>query len=150
MGKRSHHIVVAEDDPLYRRLWEKILPLIPGISYTICSSGKAAWKEVQKHPTDLLVSDIIMPDMSGFQLAGLSTEKYAGMQVVLTTGYDAHLSHFNLSDPHFHILYKPYRNVPDIVRWLSHILAQEDPTLDQNEDSWSENDDFPSVMEWKL
>jgi hypothetical protein len=45
---------------------------------------------------------------------------------------------------------KALGSAEDITKWLRHLLAQEDPTLDASEDSWSENDDFPAVMEWKL
>jgi two-component system nitrogen regulation response regulator GlnG len=153
MGKHmtpNYYIVVADDDPLYRRLWEKILSQFPNSRYRICSTVAEAEDALHKEMTTLLVCDVVMPDKMGFDLATEASKKYPWLQVVLTTGYEAKLSHFNLRDPKFHILYKPYRSVEDIVKWLKHLLAQEDPTVDASEDSWSENDDFPAVMEWKL
>lgn len=151
MGKtRNYYVVVADDDPLYRRIWEKILGQMPNCIYTICRSAAEAELALQQDMATLLVSDIIMPDKTGFDLATEASQKYPWLQVVLTTGYDATLSRFDLKDPKFQILYKPYRSIEDIVKWLKHILAQEDPTKDVSEDSFSENDDFPSVMEWKL
>jgi DNA-binding NtrC family response regulator len=153
MGKniaRSYYIVIADDDPLYRRIWEKILSQLPSCRYTICQNVAEAEVALDKEMTTLLVCDVVMPDKMGFDLATQASKKYPWLQVVLTTGYEAKLSHFNLKEPHFHILYKPYRSAEDITKWLRHLLAQEDPTLDVSEDSWSENDDFPAVMEWKL
>ncbi len=147
---RSFYIVVVDDDPLYRRIWEKILTRLPECKFKICESTKAAETVLDAGMATLLVCDLVMPDKNGLDLANESSKKYPWMQVVLTTGYEAKLSHFNLHDPKFHILYKPYRSTDDIVKWLKHLLAQEDPTLDISEDSFSENDDFPAVMEWKL
>lgn len=153
MGKHDPntlHVIVVDDDPLYRRIWEKILVQLPACTYTICDSASAAESALNKGEATLLVCDLVMPDKTGFELASDAIEKYPSLQVVLTTGYEARLSRFDLQDPKFHILYKPYRSTEDIVTWLKHLLAQEDPTLDVDEDSWSENDDFPAVMEWKL
>lgn len=151
MGKTpNYYVVVADDDPLYRRIWEKILEQMPNCIYTICRSAAEAELALHQDMATLLVSDIIMPDKTGFDLATEASRKYPWLQVVLTTGYDATLSRFDLKDPKFQILYKPYRSIEDIVKWLKHILAQEDPTQGVSEDSFSENDDFPSVMEWKL
>lgn len=153
MGKRAPQhffIVVVDDDPLYRRIWEKILGQLPRCAYKICDSAAAAEAVLDKEMATLLVSDLIMPEKTGLELANEAAKKYPWLQIVLTTGYEAKLSHFNLQDPKFHILYKPYRSTEDIVKWLNHLLAQEDPTLDVSEDSFSENDDFPEVMEWKL
>lgn len=153
MGKhvpRNFYIVVVDDDPLYRRIWEKILGQLPRCAYKICDSAAAAEAVLDKEMATLLVCDLIMPEKTGLELANEAAKKYPWLQIVLTTGYEAKLSHFNLQDPKFHILYKPYRSTEDIVKWLNHLLAQEDPTLDVSEDSFSENDDFPKVMEWKL
>lgn len=147
---RNFYIVVADDDPLYRRIWAKILAQLPKCSYTICDCAASAEVALDKDMATLLVCDLIMPDKTGFELANEAGKKYPWLQIVLTTGYEAKLSHFNLQDPKFHILYKPYRSTDDIVKWLNHILAQEDPTTDVSEDSFSENDDYPKVMEWKL
>ena len=144
------HIVVVDDDPLYLKLWERILQRIPNCSYELCSNAKQGEAALARTTTTLLVSDVVMPGKSGFALANEAAAYYPGLQFVLTTGYDAQLSHFNLQNPHFHILYKPYHSIEDVVKWVVHLLAQEDPTLDVSEDSWSENDDFPAVMEWKL
>lgn len=153
MGKhvpQNFHIVVVDDDPLYRRIWEKILAQLPSCTYTSCENATAAEAVLERELTTLLVCDLVMPDKTGFELASDAVKKYPWLQIVLTTGYEARLSHFSLQDPKFHILYKPYRSTKDIVTWLKHLLAQEDPTLDVNEDSFSENDDFPAVMEWRL
>ncbi len=148
--KHNFYIVVADDDPLYRRVWERILSGLPNCQYTVCKNAAEAEAALDKEMATLLVCDVVMPGKNGFDLATEASKKYPWLQVVLTTGYEAKLSHFDLKEPHFHILYKPYRSTEDITKWLRHLLAQEDPTLDVSEDSFSENDDFPAVMEWKL
>lgn len=148
--KHNYYIVVADDDPLYRRIWERILSELPNCAYTVCKDALEAEAALEQDMATLLVCDVVMPGKSGIALATQASKKYPWLQVVLTTGYEAKLSHFNLNEPHFHILYKPYRSAEDIMKWLRRLLAQEDPTLDVSEDSFSENDDFPSVMEWKL
>ena len=64
---RGEHILIAEDDPLnldiLRRRVERF-----GYRVTTTGDGGAAWSELQKGAYDLVLLDMMMPLMDGFEL----------------------------------------------------------------------------------
>lgn len=143
-------VLVVDDDPLYLRVWEKIFRGMLDCHYCLTNDPRTAIAILKSQPVDLVISDIVMPNDNGYDIAALAAAKQPTARVVLTTGYDCNLSRFALHDPHFHILYKPYRNIGDIQRFIQHLLMREDLFADLSEDSVSENETYPHVMEWKL
>lgn len=143
-------VVILDDDPLYLRVWEKIFRGIIDCHYCLTNDPTTAKAILKTEPVDLVISDIVMPRETGYDIAALAATHRPGAVVVLTTGYDCNLSRFPMHDPHFHILYKPYRNIADIQRFIMHLLNREDVFADVSEDSVSDNEDFPQVKEWRL
>jgi len=62
------------------------------------------------HPIDLMLSDIIMPDMDGYKLSELVREKYPSIKIQLTSGFsdDRHTSPSDI-ELYKDLLNKPYR-----------------------------------------
>ena len=60
------------------------------------------------------------------------------------------LSRFDLSDCRFHLLHKPYGDISALKVFLRHIIDGDNSFDDLSEDSFSENEDYPQVTEWKL
>lgn len=143
-------VVIVDDDPTYLRVWEKIFKSVPDCSYTLTNDPNTAATMLKMKNVDLLISDIIMPGISGYELAGIAHRYNPNTKVVLTTAYDCDLSHFDLEDPNFNILYKPYSRMDDVLKFVTHLIKGEDAFEDLDEDSFSENTYYPSVMEWKL
>jgi DNA-binding NtrC family response regulator len=69
---------------------------------------------------DLIFSDIIMPGMSGIELASIVRERYPGLPVVLTSGYSNVLA----ENAHhgFELVQKPY-SVEVLSRTLRKAIA---------------------------
>ena len=144
-------VLVVEDDPTYSKLWERILKGVGVKHFHICKTAEEAHQWAAKKKPDLLISDVLLPDNNnGYRLAQELRRKNHGMTVLLTTGYKTDLRRFDLKNPSFHLLYKPYHQLRQLQIFLEHLLAGEDPSSDAPEDTFSENEDYPEVTEWNL
>ncbi|WP_114418761.1 sigma-54-dependent transcriptional regulator [Marinospirillum perlucidum] len=79
-------ILLVEDDADLREALEDTLEL-EGWRYVSASNGAEALKLLEKHSIGLVVSDVSMPVMDGYQLLQEVTQKHPGLPVVLMTAY---------------------------------------------------------------
>lgn len=68
-------VLLAEDDPIGQRIATKQL-CRAGMEVHIVENGEHAWKEIQKHSYDLLLTDVRMPGIDGIEL----TQKIRAME----------------------------------------------------------------------
>lgn len=144
------NVLIVEDDPTYLHLWKRIIRDL-GVkkSWEVQTPDKAK-VILEKDKPDLLISDILLPGMNGYDLAKAAQKKYPLMEVLLTTGYQTDLSRFDLEGLHCHLLHKPYHNLKDVCSLLKKLLNKENVFAGMDEDSFSENEDFPEITEWVL
>lgn len=69
-------ILVVDDDPVNLQVLETILPP-EKYEVTTVTSGKEALALLDKKEWDLVISDIMMPQMSGYELTRLIRERYS-------------------------------------------------------------------------
>jgi DNA-binding NtrC family response regulator len=143
-------IIVVEDDPTLLSFWGRLLNELGVDDCELFSSPQEALLMLQEIPCRLLISDIVMPGIYGYELARIACRRNPACKTVLTTGYGTNLSHFDLADCRFHLLHKPYTDIAALKTFILHLLRGDAPFGDLAEDSWSENEDYPQVMEWKL
>lgn len=62
-----HKVLIVDDNPMNAELLKSILEQI-GQSSVIAYSGREALEAITKHRFDLILLDIMMPEMSGFEL----------------------------------------------------------------------------------
>jgi two-component system, sensor histidine kinase and response regulator len=85
---RAASILVAEDSEDQARL---IVLILQRSAYRVqrVSSGAEAYAILTTRPPDLLITDVMMPDMTGFELlARLNKERSLPPTIVLTTKND--------------------------------------------------------------
>ena len=63
----NRRVILADDDRASLRLLQKLL-IGRGYQVTPCSNGREALEEAMREPPDLIISDILMPQMDGFRL----------------------------------------------------------------------------------
>lgn len=86
--KRPLKVLVADDEPLARRHLVQSLEKIDNVELCAqCSNGQEALKAVQRYQPDLLLLDIQMPGMTGFDLVRQLPSEYAH-RVIFVTAYD--------------------------------------------------------------
>ncbi len=92
----SETVLVAEDDELVRKL---IVKMLTGDGYKViaASDGAEALQECEtsQGPIDLLITDVVMPGMSGRELVQRLVKTRPGIKVIFMSGYtdDAMLHH---------------------------------------------------------
>jgi DNA-binding response OmpR family regulator len=65
--KANPRILVVDDDPDIRTILKMILTG-GGFEVTLAADGEAGWKSASENPPDLLLTDIMMPGLDGFEL----------------------------------------------------------------------------------
>jgi len=84
--EQKKRLLVADDSFTTRTLLKGILEL-EGFDITLAEDGLAAWQKVQREPFDLIVSDVEMPYMNGFELAATvrKSAQYQHLPIILVT-----------------------------------------------------------------
>ena len=87
------------------------------------ANGKEAHERLQEGPFSLLLSDIVMPEMDGIELARRATELDPDLKVMFITGFAAVTLNTNLRPPKdARVLSKPF-HLKDLVREIDRLLA---------------------------
>ncbi len=83
-------VLVAEDDPQVRRLVVQVL-LKAGFDVEAVEDGRIALKRLEEGPpVDLVVSDVVMPNMGGLGLAQALRHRQIQVPLLFISGYPAH------------------------------------------------------------
>jgi two-component system, cell cycle sensor histidine kinase and response regulator CckA len=118
-------VLLAEDDPLVRLLARKVLEKA-GYTVLVAASGADALTLAEGHAgaIDLLVTDVVMPEMSGRDLMRRLTQRHDGIKVLYVTGYaDEAVAHHGVLDPGTAFLPKPF--TPDrLTRKVREVLDE--------------------------
>lgn len=79
-------ILLAEDTATTRMLEQSILEAA-GYEVLVAADGHEAWRRLQQHGADLIVTDVDMPGMDGFELCSRirSSPQFGHLPVVLVT-----------------------------------------------------------------
>jgi PAS domain S-box-containing protein len=110
MARGWESILVVEDDPAIRSLTSKVLQ-DRGYSVLEAESGTEAVRLAQEYdgPIDLLVTDIVMPEMSGRKLAENVRALHPAAKVLFMSGFTAQdVVRQGLIEPEAHFLEKPF------------------------------------------
>jgi len=79
-------ILIVDDDHFFRNLYSEILSL-EGYEVATASSGREAIEYVKTNAVDLVVTDLMMPDMNGQEVLERTKQHNALTDVILITGH---------------------------------------------------------------
>ena len=82
------HILVVEDDSEICGLYARVL-IKNGYQVTGVANGRQALEAMERHYFDLIISDIMMPVMNGYELVRALRESGCNIPVMLITAKDA-------------------------------------------------------------
>ena len=111
--KPDPHILLAEDDEAMRSYLERAL-IKAGYEVTSVDRGTDALPLLEKERFDLLLSDIVMPEMDGIELAQRCAEVSPHTKVMFITGFAAVSLRASREQPHAKVLSKPF-HLRDLV-----------------------------------
>ena len=118
----NHKILLAEDDHDMRRFLAKALQNA-GYDVDSFDNGMSAYHRLREEPFELLLTDIVMPEMDGIELARRATELDPDIKVMFITGFAAvALNPDNNAPPQAKILSKPF-HLKDLVNEVQRLLA---------------------------
>ena len=81
-------ILLAEDDTDMRRFLVKALQNA-GFDVTSYDNGLSAYHRLREEPFELLLTDIVMPEMDGIELARRAAELDPDIKIMFITGFAA-------------------------------------------------------------
>ncbi len=106
-GRRGH-ILVVEDQPELAQLISHLLEPA-GYTVTVLTDPQTAVTGLPAGVTpDLLLTDVVMPGMTGPELAAVLRERYPGLAVVYMSGYAAAVLDPRTGDEESNLVQKPF------------------------------------------
>ncbi|MCP4350541.1 MAG: response regulator [Desulfobacterales bacterium] len=123
MGKYRPHILITDDFPNNIQIVEAILKK-EGYQISMAYSGLDALKAVEKSPPDLILMDIVMPEMDGYETckrlkASEETKDIPLIFLTARTETDHIIKGFELGAVDY--VTKPFRSAELLVRVNTHL-----------------------------
>ena len=116
-------ILLAEDEQVMRAYLARALER-SGYEVVAVNSGTAAAPLLEAERFDLLLTDIIMPEMDGIQLAQYCNMVSPTTHVIFITGFSGVALRAGASIPNAKILAKPF-HLKDLVLEVERLFAKE-------------------------
>ena len=82
----AHTILVVDDELNIRRVLERAFAK-EGYQVQTAEGGHQALRVLAETPCDLMLTDVVMPDMTGLELLKRARQQHPNLQVVLMTAY---------------------------------------------------------------
>lgn len=112
----NESVLVVDDEPALLFLVNEVLSE-NGYKVFDTDNTNEALKILKKEKIDLLITDIIMPEMDGYQFSALVQEKYPEVKIQLMSGYSDHHNAEMVDETlHQNLMHKPYQAKTLLIR----------------------------------
>ncbi len=103
-------ILIVDDEPALINVTSQILEQ-HGYNCLSANNGKQALKTLANQKIDILLTDVIMPEMDGYELAAIVQKEYPDIKIQMASGFSDD-RHLNMTDDSLHknLLNKPYHS----------------------------------------
>jgi len=119
---KVQRILLAEDDDAMRRFLDRALQKA-GYEVASFANGQQAYDRLKEEPFTLLLTDIVMPEMDGIELARRAAELDPDLKIMFITGFAAvALNPDNHAPKDAKVLSKPF-HLRDLVQEVERLLA---------------------------
>jgi two-component system cell cycle response regulator CpdR len=121
-GRLMARILLAEDDEDMRRFLTRALENA-GYQVVSFNNGRDAYDRLREEPFHLLLTDIVMPEMDGIELARKASELDPDLKIMFITGFAAVALNPEAKAPRdAKILSKPF-HLKDLVGEIGRLIA---------------------------
>ncbi len=125
---RGERLLLVEDEEAVRKL---VVSTLSDANYKVVSAGSAeealAIYEGRREPFDMLLSDVILPGLSGVQLVGELRDRGSDIRVALISGFTLDEEHQQYIEEHqLNLLPKPF-NGEELLAFLRPLLPDKQP-----------------------
>ena len=103
----GERILIVEDEDDVRQSLTAVLEAL-GYVVTIAAGSEEVMKLGNDPPFDLMLTDLMLPDMQGLELAAIMTARWPKMQVILMSGYAEEAARESLNRKEGRFLQKPF------------------------------------------
>jgi CheY-like chemotaxis protein len=79
-------ILAVDDERLVLQVWKRALLGIPGVSVLTAQDGEEAKAILAQEPVDLVITDLLMPRMSGYELLIHLYERLPSLPIIVISG----------------------------------------------------------------
>ena len=117
-------ILLAEDDTSMREYLQRALQRV-GYEVEAVGCGTEAMPLLEKEQFDLLLTDIVMPEMDGIELAQKASAIDPNIRVMFITGFAAVALQGGRTAPEAKLLSKPF-HLKDLVMEVDRMFQTED------------------------
>ena len=117
-------ILLAEDDTSMREYLARSLTRV-GYTVTAVGCGTEAMPLMKEGEFDLLLTDIVMPEMDGIELAQKASAIDPAIRVMFITGFAAVALQGGRTAPEAKLLSKPF-HLKDLVAEVDRLFQSED------------------------
>jgi signal transduction histidine kinase/CheY-like chemotaxis protein len=112
-------VLVVEDHPPLRELLETVLSKA-GYQVQLAANASEALRIGEDMHIDVVLTDVVMPGMSGIELAERLRERQSSIRIIFMSGYDQGM--LQARGAHSHILQKPF-TPRTLVKLIAEVLA---------------------------
>ena len=130
----KHRILIVDDDELVIESFEHVFQEFgTGFSVEKTTNSKEALKLIENNIYDLIITDLVMPDVDGFQVLQRAKEIQPDTEVIFITAYSSYNSavdamYFGASD----YISKPI-NTSELKARLTRAISKHDAIVEKNE-----------------
>jgi CheY-like chemotaxis protein len=124
--RKSMKILLVDNDPVYASLLAEVLSLY---SHNVVKTrdGESALRFLKKEPVDLVISDALMPRMSGLMLHARmrSDAQLKNTPFALNSAYKHLLNVLSDSDPAVDFKFDKTMSLPSLLYLINHMDAEQ-------------------------
>jgi CheY-like chemotaxis protein len=123
-GGRDHQILLVDDEEIFlSSLSEGLRRRFPEMTFRTARDGQAALEALGQHAADLVITDLKMPRMDGFQLIAAMHSRYPSVPLLIMTAHSTELSEGKvMSAGALHCIDKPV-DLAELARRIDELFS---------------------------